>query len=403
MTQREKVLGLGLLAVVTVMGGGVGCYALGLGPYLAARDSLETTEVTLKARQSDLEVEKARNAQVLQIDPRLAEWKKISLPAPPPTRDVPAGLSADARKKFLEARKQEHLKSLSLQYERYLSSVVRKHGFKPESIKIDPGQRHDRRKVPTTGAKVPVYEGVSFIVKGQASLAGVVGALRELHQAPLLHHIKALNLTRAGKGLVDMRMTVEAIQVQGAEQRASLLPEPAPEVHVLASMPRRYDDLTIKHPFDGYFPPKKVVKEEKKEDDVPSPRENSADVLRFVRLTQISYNGRRWDAYIYDLNRDVEQKVNARTLTEFTVKDKYGNDMLDAEVIRLNEEEMIFKAGGKYYRICCGEFFQGAVEAPLSRSALKKLNITPEEPKEEKKDKKEKKDGKDKVEKKRRR
>src|SRR5262249_26013233 len=109
---------------------------------------------------------------------------------------------------------------------------------------------------------------------------------------------------------------------------------------------------------------------------------------------QISYNGRRWDAYIYDLNRGVEEKVNARTLTEFTVKDKYGNDLLEAEVIRLDEEAMIFKAGGKYYRIRCGEFFQAAGAAPLSRKALKELNITPEEPKEEKKVKKDTKEKK---------
>jgi WD40 repeat protein/tRNA A-37 threonylcarbamoyl transferase component Bud32 len=130
---------------------------------------------------------------------------------------------------------------------------------------------------------------------------------------------------------------------------------------------------------------KKVVKKEEPKKKEPSPREKSADVLRFVRLTAICYNGRRWDAYIYDLKRDVEQKVNTRTLTELTIKDKYGNDMLDAEVVRLGEEEMIFKAGGKYYRIRCGELFQGALEAPLTARQLKALNITPEEPKEEKK------------------
>src|SRR5262245_59820956 len=121
MTQREKVLGLAFLGVLTVVGGGAGLYVLGLAPYLEAREALKQTEDSLRNKQDEVAREKSRNDEVLRLNPRLAHWQKISLPAMPPLRDLPTNLTAEQRKKFLDARKQEHVKALALQYERYLS------------------------------------------------------------------------------------------------------------------------------------------------------------------------------------------------------------------------------------------------------------------------------------------
>src|SRR5207249_4756535 len=112
---------------------------------------------------------------------------------------------------------------------------------------------------------------------------------------------------------------VEAIMVQGGEERATLLPAGLPGApRVLADPPRQYADIAKKNMFTGV--------------DVGPTRdaEERREVLRFVRLTTLFDNGRRWEAYFYDQAKGGEERrVNAVTLNELTIRDRYDNPVLE--------------------------------------------------------------------------
>jgi hypothetical protein len=165
-------------------------------------------------------------------------------------------------------------------------------------------------------------------------------------------------------------MTVEALVVGGAEERSALMASTSTvKPRVLAEPIRSYREMTARHMFQG----------SKKDEEDEKLSEEKKEVLRFVRLTTLSHNGRRWEAYLYDLGKGGEERrINAITLDKFSIFDQYDNPMLSAKVIKIDERNLVIQVDGKFYRLQVGDFFYPALDTPLTPAQMRELDVSPE-------------------------
>jgi hypothetical protein len=383
MTQREKVLATGLAVVLGLAASAGLLFFFVLEPIKSASERVQTAQAFLDQKQGEWNREQTQIGNMLKVNPRLAQWHEISLPPRPPEAKKGAPVS--------DEQKRKHLARLQVDYERYLNDLLRKDKrFQSDSIVINTRQV-EKQTTTARGKQQPLYERLAFSVAARGDLKGVTSMLEEFHRTPLLHQIRSMTVDLASSKTgtkkddteaLDLKMTVEALLVNGAKDRASLLPEKLPyPLKVLAEPERTYALMTKKNMFTGIKPPPVVVrKTEKKDPPKPRPKEDRADVLRFVKLTMLWYNDRRerWEATVYDQAKGgQEKKLNTGLDREFTIYDKYDEVSLDARVIHVDEDQLIFRSEGKYYRLRCGDFVYPAIRESLRETDLKKLGIKP--------------------------
>jgi hypothetical protein len=374
MTQRERVMLTTLMGAMLLLGGGLVFHLFVWQPLSEARGRLDNAHAELTKKQTELAKEQAQIDAILRVNPRLAFWKKTSLPPIDPALKKKRGLSTDER----QAR---HLNRLQSDYERYLSELLTKSGFTADTISIT-ARAPDRKTSPVLHGKVPVYERLNFSVTGRTTLEGMVRMLYDFHRTNLLHQIRNIHVTlveeqqrgggrrgggRANAGVLNVTMTVEALVVTGAEERTALLPTGLKgQPRVLAEPGRRYGDMSAKHMFVGVAAVSSRYSEDR------------AEVLKVVRLTSLTNKGRRWEACLYDQGKGGDEiKLNAVTVTDFTIRDKYDTMVLEGTVVHLDAEQMVFKSEGKFYRVRLGDFLHPAVNRPLSSEELEKLGLSP--------------------------
>jgi hypothetical protein len=397
MTQREKTLTAGLLGVLAVFGGGFLFHLFVYEPVTAVREQLETERDELQKKKNELLGEKKRIDEIFHVDPRLTQWTQISLPPRDP----------ELKKLNLppEEQKRKHLADLRVAYEDYLSTLMTKAGFLRETIKVEVRASGQPRS-PVKG-KEPPYEQLTFGAVGQGKMDSVVRMMREFHRTPLLHHVRNVSLglvadNKGGKktpGLLELNLTVEALLMNGAEDRSTLQPKAlAVTPQVLASDPkkpaageRNYLAMNRLNMFTGYSPtPEPVARTAPAAPKVST--EEKAEVLRFVKLTTLAFDPerKRWEGWLYDQAKGgKEKKVNTGVLNEFTISDKDDHAMIEAKVVKIDEEFMVILSEGKYYRLRCGDFLYPAIRKPMSKAELKEMGITPDESEKEKKKEKE--------------
>src|SRR5207248_780597 len=109
----------------------------------------------------------------------------------------------------------------------YLSDLLKKSGF--TSAYVNPKAPEKSSQVIT--GKGPIYTRLPFTIQARATLASLVDMLEQFYHTPLLHEVKRLSISRpAAVGTqpqsseLDIHLTVEALIVAGAEDRADLLP-----------------------------------------------------------------------------------------------------------------------------------------------------------------------------------
>jgi hypothetical protein len=404
MTQRERVLVTGMAGALVVLGGGLVFHMFVWQPLGDVWERLDAARASLAEKKAELAKEQQQIDTILRVDPRLAHWKKLSLPPMDPALKKKKGLT-------LEERKGRHQNQLQIKYEKYLSELLVRNGFAADTVVITP-RPPERRFKPRGGKDTgpPPQERLTFYVTGRAPFNSVVKMLDEFHRTNLLHQVRGLTLAvvetpaggaprggiavnRGGRGgfpnfgggmafrggfgnrggggggvgPLNLTMTVDALVVRGAEERSTLLPKGLKaKPRVLAEPGRRYADMAVKNMFTGTPA------------SAPVQKEDRAEVLRFVRLTTLFYNGRRWEASLYDQAKGGdEQKVNAVTLTEFAIYDRFNNQVLTGEVVYIDEEQMVFKAEGRHYSMKCGDFLYPAVTKPMTPAELEKLGISP--------------------------
>lgn len=396
MTRREKILATTLVFLLVFGGGGFLCYAFVYTPINDLRTRVGTAETTLAKKQAELTKEKEQIDQLLRLNPRLAQWPKLTLP--PTTPDIKK-LAATP-----DEQKRKHLANLKNDYSQYLSALMRANGLQSVEVSTKPPDGQTPRLQAAKG-KEPLYERLAFSVKGKGSKETMVKVLREFHKAPILHQMRSLTMTMAnptpgggagrrgpggGDGTLDVNMTVEALVVQGGESRAGLMPEQiAYPPKVLADPGRDYLSLGKKNVFTG-IPPTPTERARQSE--------SRADVLKFVKLTTIYFNPdrRRWEASIYDQAAGPtrtqeetedggtrtkvvwEKQINTRILNQLAFYDRYRNPVLEGKVVHIDEGQVVFSADKKFYRLRCGDAFYPAVEKPLSDDEVKELGLAVE-------------------------
>ena len=369
MTARERVLATGVLSVVVLLGGGMLFHLFLYTPLSELQNRVATARADLKTKQEELAKEQRDRERVLKLNPRLAEWRRISLPAAP--KRTPEELRKGIT---LEESKKRHLNQVQNDYDQYLNNLLRRSGFNPATINITP--RVVENKAPSANraaaARDPLFTRLAFTVQGRARLESLTQALEDFYKTNLLHEVRTLSVqnrpgpaggVRGRAGELDVNMTVEALLVSGAEPRGSLTPGPDLKVRTLAEPYRTYADLGGKNIFLGTAALSRLT-------------EDRVAVLGEVRLTTLAHNGRRWEAYLYDQGKGgAEKRLNALTVTDFTIKDKYGTAVLEGKVVLIDAKQMVFLSEGKYYRLRCGDFLYPAVEHPLTESEIKPLGV----------------------------
>ncbi len=350
MTKRERTLSAALLGVLALGGGAVVLQATFLGPLRQLRDEGAALREEIRKKGEDLKAKQANIDHALKLSPRLALWKQLSLPA-----------SKEPRPEAVH----EHLEALQVDYEKYLSDLLERSGFEPGSITVSPQPvEAPRARAAAAKGPPPVFRTLSFTVQGQTALDGLVKMLEEFHRASLLQQVRSFNIQKAqersaGKGALDVKMTVEAILVSGAEKRDALMPEtPTAKPHVLAEPARTYADLAAHNIFAG-----------KASASTPARAEDARDVLGFVRLTTVSnVNGRRWEAWLFDQSKkDGEAKLRASAgFNDFSYYDRYDNLLVRGLVLRVDETGVLFKANGRFHHVSVGETLYDALQQPAA-------------------------------------
>lgn len=300
MTSREKKLAavLGVLMIGGV--GGIGGY-FGIVAPLQARNRA-AAEAENEAADKENQLAKLRKDLI-----RLADAKKRSLPSD------------------LDLARQEYETALG----RLLIDAKIPKGYTLRSKSVE------NRAVPELAPKKPAYQRIGAeITMKKVDLAGVSDFLRRFYDLNLLHQVTKLQIKRteeagtststssrsrvADKPDLDVTIAVEAIVLEGAESRRSLLPVPfafgamlgSGGYHALANNPtvargltphefspvlavpdREYAAILAKDVFHGPPPPPPPVRVEKKREPEPEPEPPPVikeDIAEFIKLTGIT-------------------------------------------------------------------------------------------------------------------
>jgi hypothetical protein len=348
MNSRERILAIILVGVIVLGGGGLFGYRFLYVPWSEKTRTL--AELKKKAEEKEARVGEIRREQA-----KLNRWRAMSLPGDP---DV--------------SRRE---------YEKYLNELMSRNGFGPGKYSVTP-RPVDAKSSPTIGAKKePIYTKLVYNVQAYATLANLVKMMEGFYHTPLLHQIKNFsaqrqlttsNQTRTDE--LDVRMTVEAIIVTGADSRSWLLPNvdrrllladlaaglrrgptglglalwavgptgpTGPEM--LAEPPRYYDAIASKNVFHGRTPvaPPKP--------DTPRETGNPPELLptRFTYLTDITTNDRgRTESFLFD--RSSNKRFRLRSAVGFNtfpfIKDPEGRTVVQGAVTLIEDRDVYFRA-----------------------------------------------------------
>jgi hypothetical protein len=332
------VLAVLLIVIVVFGGGGFFGYQFAYVPWNArkkALDNLKKDEEAKLARRTELEKQRTK----------LARWTSLSLP----------GDQETAR----------------LEYERYLTQLLNRYKI-TNGREITP-QNVDAKNAPVIGQnKDPIYTKLIFRVKAYATMANLMAMLDEFYRTGLMHQVRSISLQRqlavspqAKADELDMRLTIEALIVTGADKRPYLLPNidrrllgvdvaPAMFPHgpqvlwaslspgvlspgLVADTPRDYSAVAKRNIFLGR-PPR--VREEK-DDGTPMWM-----APRFVYLDDITQSPLRMQAMLYDRLHNVNFKLReSGVYTTFPiVRDGQAEHFLDGHVVRIDDRKLYYYA-----------------------------------------------------------
>ncbi len=380
MTKREKVLATTLVGMLGLMVSAGVLYVFVYKPLEEVALRIQAAKGELHNRQEELANEQKQVDEILRLDPRLSLWNELSLP-PRDTR-LPKG------KPPTEEQKRKHINHLQVEYDRYLSELLRKNRFRPDSIVVTSRPAEQRGGVGARSKQKPTSQPLVFSVVARGTLKNVTDMLKEFYATPLLHQVRNLNVdlvtAREGRdrtappGTLELKMTVEALMVFTARERDGLMPSKLPyPPRVLAEPERRYALMDRKNMFTGIAPPPPPARSTE-EEEKPKQKEDPREVLRFVKLTMLCYDPEldRWEATLYDQAKGGPEKRIGKRPTwraKFTILDKYDEKMLEGQVVHIDERGVVFRSEDKFYRLRCGDFLYPAIRTPLKGKELKEL------------------------------
>ncbi|WP_439623671.1 hypothetical protein [Gemmata sp.] len=258
MTSRERTLAILLLGLIALGGGGVLGYFLVYAP-------LEEKRATAKKLEDEAGDLDSKAAAVMAARPRIAAVKRQSLP--PDVNQAKAQYKLLLEQLLRDAKLTDH----KIPDMRILDSRA---PATPELVVASPVAPAGTALPAAAGAptlaapkaqKKPAYSRLEFKVEvKRADIWQVVDFLKAFYSVDLLHQITFLNITRDNKPTdarngLDVHLTIEAIILDRADARKTLLPPDPVPAAVLASTPRDYSFLAWKDMFYGILPPPNVA------------------------------------------------------------------------------------------------------------------------------------------------
>jgi hypothetical protein len=195
MTTRERSLAIIVGSTLGVFAFGFIAYQLVIGPYIEKGKQI-------RDRQMDVDKLEADILEIQMLKRKYEASRQQSLPA-----DV--GLSRT-------------------QYGNLLERLFRRADMTTD-LKIIPSEP-DNKSVPMLAQKKPAYTRLTYAITAKGELYHLVDFLRHFYQQPLLHRVKDMNIQRPsdqraqGRRELDINMTVEALVLDNAQARPTLLP-----------------------------------------------------------------------------------------------------------------------------------------------------------------------------------
>ena len=365
MTKRETRLAVILVVVLFAIGIGMVTKLAYLNPLKDVEGDITMYADTISKRQNEIKNKRAEIEKMKKLNPRLKEWKRLSLP------DIPLGTART------EQAYTRHMSKLRIEYKRYLDRLLEKNRFRATNVARVKGNANEE----ISRGKI-LYRKLGFSVSGQGSLKSFTSILEDLHRTPLLHQVKNFTIskpeTRSGESQqstdLDIRFTVEALLVSGAERRLLLLPtfkEEETYPVVLASENRVYDDLLGNNVF---YP----IKEEKPPVETKQ-TQDKREVLKYVKLTGIFRKGtRRRKATLVNAwgKDDVTTLAVSPAWEAFLIRDFYGEEVIKGRVVYLDSHMAVMEIDKKYYRMNLGDSLYYILDKGLmTKDEVKKLGV----------------------------
>lgn len=336
MTRREKTLAVLLLPPMLLLGAGVLAHQLWWDP-------LQNKDSRIQTMRNDIEEKRQTLAKALDRKKDLDSYRAISLP-----RDIDLA---------------------RLKYEEQLSNMIRNAGFDPGTITIQPKPPDSKSGPAIAKGQPPVYTRLEFIVGLKGDLLSLVEFMEKFYQVRLLHKIRNLKMTRPSNAAttrttdLDITMTVEALVVDKAETRKTLMPEKPPELPSQLALPeRKYASIAGRNLFFG--PPEAVVETPRK----PSPM--FAEFIKFdgysngVATLRDEYNNQEYsirpradgDGYRVEVTYLVNgRKRTLRSGKTLDIMDEYGDLQRRWLILRFAGREIYMQDDEGYFVLHVGQ------------------------------------------------
>ena len=379
MTARERMMALAAMLLLFVFGGGLVAYQFFLQPMKTA----DTRIVKLAGEVAD---DKLQLKELDDAMPRLDLMKKMSLPADPVV----------ARFTYSEA----------------LDKMLRDSEFPAGKFSVTP--KDMAVAGPATGAKKPQFQRLTYDVKANGDLSNFVMFLDKFYETPLLHRIRTMKIDRPlasansqRQNELEFNVSIEALIVDGAENRKTLLPEGIKPPQKKARSSAHYASIAGKDIFYGPPPPAPTS----------GPREGPTLEVALedcIHLDGITIEPKGMQASLYDVLNDKRYIIRSdgfggfevrqywylkavRKLGDFgkelVITDEKGETVMEYKVVRIDATQIVLESEDTFFTLRVGGTIKQVkelkpAEAKAIGLAVKDKKLQPKDKKEDKKDKK---------------
>lgn len=303
MSDREKKLGLAVLAVLLLWGGW-----MGWNKYQDTLNSKRAVLATAKQNLDDVEFELTKAKYAAE---HVTRWEEQSLP--------------------------RNKSEAQLLYQAWLIDQLEESNLRFRDV------------VPSgTGSRSKSFEGLTFNIEAEGDLTSIIRFLHAFHRSNTLHKITLLHLRPALQGgNLNVTVNVEALVMPSAA-RTSGMPEGTSKRLAAAEVDHYLTNIVARNPFAPYKPPPKVELTEATKESDPPPFDESTQ----ARLTGI-VGGQQKQAWIKVLTTN----ENLRLL----VGDEFKVGQLAGRVVEIHLRDMVIEVDGKRQILSVGDSLREAV------------------------------------------
>ena len=402
MTTRERRLSVMLIGFILVVGVGFFGYQFVIAPLNAKKERIRSLD-------DEIELREARVARITRRQPDLAKWKKLSLPPDPEKKNADSAVVQPGKSPADNARAD----LAQREYEDELNKMLRAAGYAATDVGIIP-KKPDAKSAPTLATKKPIYTKLIFTVQLKGDMASLVDFMGRFYKVRLLHQIRNITIQKPiGADLraaatvpggqqaaaapstdLDVTLTIEALVLDNAEQRKTLLPDKMPELPpLLARTNDQYAMIAGKNMFFGMAPRGSTNGQD-------SGRSSYVDTEPYASLEGITLGENGWEATIRDRIHNwiytiaprrtggyqvnvmyylggSQRKDSTRSGKTLALRNSDGDIVHEWHIVRIDQghREVILRddAKGEYFALHMGDYL--ANKKKLQKSDLDELGI----------------------------